>query len=202
MPIDEQDLRQRLHQAAGQASPPGFSVEGLARRALRRRTRFIAAASASAAVIVAIAIAVPVLLGGASRQPMSVPAGPLPKVSCVVTVNGLSRACMIGGPLPRYPLTPGESLAITVDVRVPAGARFGALWLGIVSGTFGGGSGGPTGMSPVLASSQAPLGPGVHRFTGHWVAPDPLRSGHTRWLALAWTTTDADSGGFIAALVT
>lgn len=208
MPIDEQDLRQRLAQAAGQASPPRFSAEGLARQALSRRRRVIAVVAGAAAAVVAVAVAVPVLLTGASQpRPMNVPPKKLPAVSYVITVNGQSRAGVIGGlpddpPLPRFAITPGESLAITVDVRVPAGEPFAKLWLGVVSGAFGAGPAGPTGMDPILASSRTPLGPGVHRFTGHWVAPGTLRPGHTRWLALAWTTTDTDQAGAVAKLVT
>lgn len=192
MAIDEQELHRRLEDAAAEASAPRFTAEGLARLVRRRRARVITAVSGTVAA--AVAVAVPVALSGGGQPPsvsnperppsVGNPARLPPWLSYMVTVNG-----QIGAHgLPRYVITPGEELAITVDATVPAHVTVTALWLGITDGVLSADPHGPSGMSPVLAARTGTrLLPGVHQFRLHWLVPGGLPPGASRQLSAAWT---------------
>jgi hypothetical protein len=204
MSIDEQELRRRLEETATQASPPGFTAEGLARRIRRRHTRIIAVVSGAFAAAAAIAVAIPVTLSGASRPVNSQPEVIAIQLSFTVSVNGQSRVLSPGGvpgTVPRFVISPGEDLMINVAVTVPAHASVEALWLGIANGTYGGGPDGPTGVNPILAARTGqPLGPGVHRFRLQWVAPSGLQPGTSRQLAVEWAVRNGEVTRAIAEL--
>ncbi|GEM_PF-4124040 len=189
MTIDERELRQRLKVTAAQASAPRFTIDDLTRRIRRRRARVVTAAAGGAVVAAAAAVAVPLALGNPSQPAASHPAGPV-KLSYRVTVNGQSQ--VVPGSTPaRYVITPGENLAITVDVTIPPHITVTGLWLGITDGVLAPRPAGPADMSPILAASpRAPLGPGQHRFGMRWVAPAGLRPGTDRQLSVEWAWSD------------
>jgi hypothetical protein len=182
MTIDEQELRRRLEDTASEASAPRFTADGVARRVRRRRARVITTVCGAAAV--AVAVAVPVALSGSSQQPsVSHPPPPVPSPSYTVTVNGHTEAHR----QPRYVISPGEDLAITVDVTIPAHVTATGLWLGITDGVLSPRPDGPANMSPILAARTGTrLLPGVHRFRLHWVMPGGLRPGASRQLSAEW----------------
>ena len=183
MTIDDQELRDRLEQAAAQASAPRFTAGDLGRRIRRHRVRVITAVSGAAVAAAAIAVTVPAALSGADQPSIDNPSRVPPGPSYTVTVNGQTEAHR----LPRYVITPGENLAIILDVTVPAHVTMTALWLGITNGELSPGPDGPSNMSPILvARPHARLLPGVHRFRLRWVVPGGLRPGSSRQLSAEW----------------
>lgn len=138
--------------------------------------------------VVAIAVAIPVALSGSSQPIVSHAPSVSPELSYAVTVNGQTKAFSAGSlTVPRFAIAPGEDLTIILDVNVPAHTTMTALWLGITDGVLSPRPDGPANMNPLLAArAGAPLGPGVHRFTLHWVAPTTLRPGTSRQLAAEW----------------
>jgi hypothetical protein len=184
MTIDEQGLRRRLEDTASETSAPRFTADGVARQVRRRRARVITAVCGAAAAAAAVAVAVPVALSGSSQQPsVSLPPPPVPSPSYTVTVNGQTEVHR----QPRYVISPGEDLAITVDVTVPAHVTVTGLWLGITNGVLSPRPDGPASMSPILAARTGTrLLPGVHRFRLHWVVPGGLRPGASRQLSAEW----------------
>jgi hypothetical protein len=185
MTIDEQELRRRLEETAAQASQPRFTIGDLTRRIRRRRARVVTAAAGGAVVAAVVAVTVPLVLSGTSQPAASQPAGPV-ELSYVVTVNGQTQV-LSGGTPPRYVITPGENLTMTVDVTIPPHFTVTGLWLGITNGVLGPRPAGPAYMSPILAAStRTPLGPGRHRFSMDWVAPAGLRPGTDRQLSVEW----------------
>jgi hypothetical protein len=124
-------------------------------------------------------VAVAVALSSSQQPSVSHPPLPAPGLSYTVTVNGRTEAHR----LPGYVISPGEDLAITVDVTVPAHVPVTGLWLGITDGVLSG----PASMSPILAARTGTrLLPGVHRFRLHWVVPGGLRPGASRQLSAGW----------------
>jgi hypothetical protein len=185
MTIDEQELRRRLKVTAAQASEPRFKIGDLTRRIRRRRARVVTAAAGGAVAAVVAAVAVPLALSSASHPAADHPAGPV-ELSYVVTVNGQTQL-IPGRTQPRYVITPGENLTMTVDVTIPPHIRLTGLWLGITNGVLTPRPTGPADMSPILAArTGAPLGPGRHRFGMHWVVPTALRAGTDRQLSVEW----------------
>jgi hypothetical protein len=184
MTIDEQELRRRLKVTAAQASEPRFTIDDLTRRIRRRRARVVTAAAGGAVAAVA-AVAIPLAVSGTSQPAANQPAGPV-ALSYVVTVNGQTQLSP-GGTRPRYLITPGENLTMTVDVTIPPHITLTGLWLGITNDVLAPRSTGPADMSPILvASTRAPLGPGQHRFGMHWVVPAALLPGTDRQLSVEW----------------
>jgi hypothetical protein len=96
---------------------------------------------------------------------------------------------------------PGEDLAITVEVTVPAHVTLTGLWLGITNDLLSPGPDGPPDMSPILAArTRTPLGPGVHRFRLHWAVPARLRPGDSRQLSVQWARPNELAEPIIAVL--
>jgi len=184
MTIDEQELRRRLQVTAAQASEPRFTIGDLTRRVRRRRARLVTAAGGAVAAAV-VAVTVPLALSNTSQHAAS-NAPPPVELSYVVSVNG--QALVVpGGTPPRYVITPGENLTMTVDVTIPPHITVTGLWLGITNGVLTPRPTGPAEMSPILvARTRAPLGPGRHRFGMDWVAPTALRPGTDRQLSVEW----------------
>jgi hypothetical protein len=183
MNLTEQDLRQHLETAAGQASPPRFAVGDLTGRIRGRRRRIIGVASACLVAVGALAVALPVGLSvGAS------PGVPPPSVSAVqfiVSVNGQRPSS--GHALTRgFAVSPGERLNIGVRATIPSRARISGLWLGISTGTIGAGRTGPIGFRPILAHLRKHLEPGRHTFWLTWIVPHHLGDATALWLAGAW----------------
>lgn len=184
MTIDEQELRRRLKVTAAQASEPRFTIDDLTRRIRRRRARVVKAAAGGAVAAAVAAVAVPLALSSTGHPAASQPEGPV-ELSYVVTVNGQAQL-IPGRTQPRYVITPGENLTMTVDVTIPPHITLTGLWLGITNGVLTPRPTGPADMSPILARTRAPLGPGRHRFGMHWVAPTALRAGTDRQLSVEW----------------
>ena len=84
-------------------------------------------------------------------------------------------------------------MVINVVVGVPGRARVSALWLGISTGTVGGGPNGPTGVDPVLVHSRRMLTAGRHSFTLRWRTPAKTRPGSRLYLAAAWASRQPPS---------
>jgi hypothetical protein len=197
--IDEQELSRRLAETAARVSPPRFTGAELSRRIRRRRAGRGAVVAVTAAAVTATAVAVPVALSGpglparpgtAHQSEISTAPPPIPRPGYSIVVNG--RAQAFRG---NYAITPGEGLTITLDVAVGAHESLSGLWIGITNGLLAFRRDGPAYMSPILAArTTAPLGPGVHQFTMHWVAPRELRAGDTRQLSAEWQW--AGPGGF------
>ena len=103
-----------------------------------------------------------------------------------VTVNG--RPSSPSRNLPRLNVRPGRLVVINVEVSVPGRARVSALWLGISTGTVGGGPDGPTGIDPVLVHSRQVLTAGSHSFRLRWRAPAQTQPGSRLYLAAAWAS--------------
>jgi hypothetical protein len=189
MTIDEQEIRRRLAVAAAQASEPRFTIADLTRRIrrIRRRRAWVVTAAAGGAVV---AVTVPLALSNTSQPAASHPAAEHPagpvELSYVVTVNGQTHL-IPGRTQPRYVITPGENLRMTVDVTIPPHFTVAGLWLGITNGVLAPRPTGPADMSPILeASTRTPLRPGKHQFTMDWVAPAGLRPGTDRQLSVEW----------------
>lgn len=129
--------------------------------------------------------------GGCSPTPRC-PAGAscpsaLPfKVTFTVAVNG--RPSSPSRNLPRLKVRAGRLVVINVVVGVPGRARVSALWLGISTGTVGGGPHGPTGVDPVLVHSRRTLTAGRHSFRLRWRTPAKTRPGTRLYLAAAWAS--------------
>jgi hypothetical protein len=204
MTFDEQDLRERLKAVAAHAGPPRFTVEGLIGRIRRRRARVIGLVSGSLLAVAAIAVAVPISLSGQSTPPIARPAVVPFSPSFTVRVNGQSAMHPQGGRIPRFAVTPGEHLRISIGVTVPAHARVTtltprvtALWLGVSGGVIGT----PGDMRPILARTRKPLTPGLHTFTLRWTVPAGLPRGTTRYLVANWEAKQASVAQIIAELV-
>jgi hypothetical protein len=204
MTFDEQDLRERLEAVAGHAGPPRFTVEGLIGRIRRRRARIIGQVLGSLLAVAAIAVAVPISLSGQSTPPIARP-GVVPfSLSFTVRVNGQSGMHPQGRRIPRFAVTPGEHLRISIGVTVPAHARVTtltprvtALWLGVSRGVIGT----PSDMRPILAHTRKPLTPGLHTFRLRWTVPTGLPRGTTRYLVANWEAKQASVAQIIAELV-
>ena len=204
MTFDEQDLRERLKAVAAHAGPPRFAVEGLIGRIRRRRARIIGLVSGSVLAGAAIAVAVPISLSGQSPPPIASP-GVVPfSPSFTVRVNGQSGIHPQGGRIPRFAVTPGEQLKISIGMTVPARARVTtltprvtALWFGVSGGVLGT----PSDMRPILAHTRKPLGPGRHAFRLRWTVPAGLPRGTARYLVANWEAKQASVAQFIAELV-
>jgi hypothetical protein len=204
MAFDEQDLRERLEAVAAHAGPPRFTVEGLIGRIRRRRARIIGLVLGSLLAVAGIAVAIPISLSSQSTPPIARPAVVPFSPSFTVRVNGQSAMHPQGGRIPRFAVTPGEQLRISIGVTVPAHARVTtltprvtALWLGVsrgVIGTLGD-------MRPILARTRKPLTPGLHTFRLRWTVPTGLPRGTTRYLVANWEAKQASVAQFIAELV-
>ncbi|MGH3121806.1 MAG: hypothetical protein ACRDND_12390 [Streptosporangiaceae bacterium] len=103
-----------------------------------------------------------------------------------VTVNG--RPAAPSRNLPRLDIRAGRLVVISVTVAVPKRARVSALWLGISTGTVGGGTNGPTGVDPILVHSRQVLTAGPHSFRLRWRAPATIRPGSRLYLAAEWAS--------------
>lgn len=108
------------------------------------------------------------------------------RVTFTVTVNG--RPSPPSRNLPRLNVRAGRLVVISVVVGVPRRARVSELWLGISTGTIGGGPDGPTGIEPVLAHSRRMLTAGRHSFRLRWRTPAKARPGSPLYLAAAWAS--------------
>ena len=144
--------------------------------------------------------------GGCSSPPRCAPGAlcpppPLPRVTFIPTVNGVSFAPRKDGHVPRYRVRPGEHLVMRIAVTVPEHFKVTALWFGISTGTWGGGPNGPTGMNPILAHYTLPLPAGSHTFGLNWRIPH-RRAGTSLYLTYAWSShqPDASVSGPIATL--
>ena len=205
MILDEQDLRERLQNAAERAGPPRFTVDGLIGRIRWRRARIIGLASATLLSLAAVAVAVPISLGDQRTGPIGQPAPAAPlSLSFMVRVNGEPGIRLPGGPIPKFAVTPGEHLRISIGVTVLAHARLTtltprvtALWLGVSGGVLGA----PGDLRPILAHSRAPLTPGLHVFWLRWTVPAGLARGTTRYLVANWKAPQVAAAQFIAVLV-
>jgi hypothetical protein len=206
MTIDEHELSPRLEETAAQASAPQFTAGELVSRIRRRRARVAGAVAVAGVAAIAVAVGVPVaLLGpgqpagaGSATQPGIIRPTSLPAPGYSITVNGQTQA-----PPASYSVTPGENLAITLNVTVPAHQSLRALWVGITNGVLAPRPGGPLDMSPILAGGTGtPLGPGTHQFRWHWVVPGGLRGGESRQLSAEWLWSGSGDSGeaFIAEL--
>ena len=109
----------------------------------------------------------------------------------IVTANG--RAASPSRNLPRLNVRAGRLAVIDVVVSVPRRARVSALWLGISTGTVGGGPDGPTGVDPVLVHSRQVLTAGRHSFRLRWRTPGKVRPGSRLYLAAAWASRQPPS---------
>ncbi len=196
MLLDEQELRQHLTAAAGQASAPRFTVDGLAARIRRRRARLIGLLSGSLLAVAVLAVTVPIgLRGGGGGVPLGRPGVAPFRLSYTVAVNGQSRVFPRNGPPPTLTVTPGEKLRIDVGVIVPPHATLTGLWLGITNSMLSPRRNGPADMHPILAArTRAPLRHGVHRFTLHWAVPARLLPGATRQVSIEWAWSQFPPG--------
>jgi hypothetical protein len=143
------------------------------------------------ASLVAAALAGVLAAGGCSPAPRcpagaSCPAAAPFKVTFTVTANG--RPASPSRNLPRLNVRAGRLVVINVVVSVPGRARVSALWLGISTGTAGGGPNGPTGVDPVLVHSRQMLTAGRHSFRLRWRTPAKARPGSRLYLAAAWAS--------------
>ena len=125
----------------------------------------------------------------------------VPRVAFIPTINCVSFAPRKNGHVPSYRIRPGEHLAIRVAVIVPKHITITALWLGISTGTWGGGPNGPTGMDPILAHYTLPLPARSHTFGLHWHVPH-RRPGTSLYLTYTWSShqPDASVSGPVATL--
>ena len=186
MSIDEQELRDRLEHTAAQAAAPRFTAEELIWRIRRRRARVLSTATGAVAAAAAIAVALPMALSGAGQPQISVEPPATPELSYTITVNGQTHALGPGLAIPRYVITPGENLTITVDVSVQAHLTVTALWLGITDGVLAPRLAGPADMTVLAAYTHRLTGPAEHRFRMRWAAPEGLRPGSSRQLSAEW----------------
>ena len=197
MTFDEQHLRERLAAAAAQAGPPRFTVEGLTGRIRRRRARIIGLVSGSVLAVAAVAVAVPVSLSGQGTPSEAVPSKLPFHPSFTVRVNGQPAEHPQARPIPRFAVTPGRHLRISVGVTVPAQHRVTALWIGVSRGVVGT----PGDLRPILAHTRKPLTPGLHTFRLRWTVPAEFPRGTTRYLAANWEAKQVTAAQFIAELV-
>jgi hypothetical protein len=159
------------------------------------------------ASLVAVVLAGVLAAGGCSSSPRcpggaSCPAVVPFRVTFTVTANG--RPSSPSRNLPRLNIRAGRLVVINVVVSVPRRARVSALWLGISTGTVGGGPNGPTGVDPVLVHSRQMLTAGLHSFRLRWRTPTKARPGSRLYLAAAWASRQPPSFSteqFIAHLV-
>jgi hypothetical protein len=143
------------------------------------------------ASLVAAVLAGVLAAGGCSPAPRcpagaSCPAAAPFRVTFTVTLDG--RPASPSSNLPRLNVRAGQHVVINVVIGVPARARVSALWLGISTGTVGGGPNGPTGVDPVLAHSGRTLTAGRHSFRLRWRTPAKARPGSRVYLAAAWSS--------------
>ena len=108
------------------------------------------------------------------------------RVTFIVTANGRAASPSRNGP--RLNVRAGRVAVINVVVSVPRRARVSALWLGISTGSVGGGPNGPSGVDPVLVHSRQVLTAGRHSFRLRWRAPAQARPGSRLYLAAAWAS--------------
>jgi len=141
--------------------------------------------------LVAAVLAGVLAAGGCSSSPRC-PAGALCpaavpfRVTFTVTADG--RPSSPSRNLPRLNVRAGRLVVINVVVSVPGRARVSALWLGISTGTVGGGPNGPTGVVPILVHSRQVLTAGRHSFRLRWRTPAKARPGSRLYLAAAWAS--------------
>jgi hypothetical protein len=154
MGLNQDELRQRLTEAAESVSAPRFTLECLSSRIRRRRAKILGLGSGSLLAVAAIAVAVPVTLGGHGTPLRTRPMLPPFHLSFTAAVNGQSRVFPKNGPPPSFTVTRGEHLRIRIGVIVPAHARVTTLWLGVATGAFG-----------------PPTGSGRSVWTRFWRAP-------------------------------
>ncbi len=146
--------------------------------------------------LVAVVAAGVLAAGGCSSPPRcpagaSCPSATSFRVTFTVTANG--RPSVPSRNLPRLNVRAGRLVVLNVVVGVPGRARVSALWLGISTGTVGGGPNGPTGVDPVLVSSRRMLTAGRHSFTLRWRTPAKTRPGSRLYLAAAWASRQPPS---------
>jgi hypothetical protein len=199
MTIDERELARLLEETAARSSPPRFTAEELTSHIRRRRALVVVTGVGVVMAVAALAVSLPGALSAPSQAPAAAP-GPV-QASYTVTVNGRTQHLPFGGSPPGYAITPGETLAITVDMTIPArtSVPVTALWLGITDGVLAPGPNGPAQLSPILsADTRASLGPGTHRFTLRWVAPVDLRPGTSRQLSAEEKWSDGETERMIA----
>jgi len=130
------------------------------------------------------------------------PAPPAPPVIFTTTINGRTAARPLAGPVPSFPIRPGEHLVMQVAVTVPRHVRVTALWVGICKDSWGWGPGDrPTGMNPILTHSRQLLAAGMHTFGLRWRLPK-AQLGASLYLCTAWLSQQPPSGsaGAIAVL--
>jgi len=199
MTIDEQELGRQLARTADLASAPRLDAGELTRRAGRRRRRISSAAFAAVAAVAAVAVIVPTALGGRTQTGTEdVPPPPAVRPSYAVTVNGRTQA---GGGTANFVIKPGEKLAITVRMTIPArtSVTVTGLWLGIADDLLEPTRNGPLHMAPIfVADRHISLGPGTYTWALHWVAPAGLRPGGGRQLCTELIWPDAAVEGIIA----
>jgi hypothetical protein len=123
VPIDEQELRQRLRAVAAQASPPRFSVESLVSRIRRRHARIMAAIAGSFLAVAAIAVAVPIGLSAPSPPPRVSASAPgnltaLAQVARSVSCRATKRQA-VGVPVPARFVAVAAIQCIPSDQVVP-----------------------------------------------------------------------------------
>lgn len=189
MVIDERELRQYLTTVADQAGAPAFTADAIADRIRRRRARITALVSGLVATA-CLAVAIPVALSGTSAPPPADSPASLVRPWVVVAVNGQFKVSPKERPAPSFAVTPGAHLTMVVEVTVPAHATFKALWLGIVGNLMTSSPDGVPELHPMLNAHTHPLlGPGLHKFTLHWVVPATLPPGARRGLSLGWTSS-------------
>jgi hypothetical protein len=158
----------------------------VARQMGRQWSRVVTAAADAVMAAAAVAVAIPVALSATSRLPGGT-RPPRPRLSYTIAVNGHAQEYSGLGPLPRYVISPGEELSVTVDVTVPEGTTVTVLWLGITDGWLSAGGEEPVNMSPVLAGSRdTTLSAGAHRFSFRWAVPTELGPGASRQLTVQW----------------
>ena len=143
------------------------------------------------ASLLAVVLAGVLAAGGCSSAPRCTsgalcPAAAPFRVTFTVTANG--RPSSPSRNLPRLNVRAGRLVVISVVVSLPGRARVSALWLGISTGTVGGGPNGPTGINPVLVHSRQVLTAGRHSFRLRWRAPANAPSGSRLYLAAAWAS--------------
>jgi hypothetical protein len=194
MTVDEQELSRLLDETAAMASPPRFNVDELTSHIRRRRALAITTGVGVVMAVAALAVSLPGAFSGNGQQSsISPPSVLLLPASYTITVNGQAKELPASGAsAPDFAITPGEKLAITVDMTMPTrtGISVTGLWLGITSGVLASGPNGPADMAPILAANaRTSLGPGTHGFALHWVVPADLRQGTSRQLSTeeAWS---------------
>jgi hypothetical protein len=204
MTVDEQELSRLLDETAALASPPRFNVDELTSHIRRRRALAGTTGVGVVMAVAALAVSLPGAFSGNGQQPSisSSPAALLLPASYTITVNGQAKELPVGGAsAPDFAITPGEKLAITVEMTMSTRATISVtgLWLGITSGVLASGPNGPADMAPILlADARTSLGPGTHTFTMHWLVPTDLRPGTSRQLSAEETWSGGTTERMIA----